>query len=143
MSTLKSLWLTCFTEKLLLLPYSFLSKEMVNKYQMKTIIKNYKKILITIMPILPHIASECLQNIDKNIDLNWPNYEEKFIKNDSNIIVIQINGKKRGLINAKPNLNEEDLIKNINIDKNLSKYLIGKKIKKKIFIKNKLINLII
>ena len=123
--------------------YSFLSKEIHNKYQKKTIIENYRKILITIVPILPHISSECLYNIDKKIDLNWPNYKEELIKNDSNIIVIQVNGKKRGLINAEPDLSEEDLMKIINVDKNLSKYLIEKKIKKKIFIKNKLINLII
>ena len=39
------------------------------------------------------------------------------------LIVIQINGKKRGLVNAKLDLLEEDIMKLINKDKNINKYL--------------------
>ncbi len=123
--------------------HSFLIKEMENKYQKKIILENYKKILITIMPILPHFSNECFDSIAKDDKIIWPTYDEKLIKDEKNIIVIQINGKKRGLINVKKNLNEDELINLINKDKNLLKYLLDKKIKKKIYIKNKLMNLII
>ncbi|MDA9663041.1 leucine--tRNA ligase [bacterium] len=123
--------------------YSFLIKEIENKYQKKIILENYKKILITIMPILPHLSNECFDSIAKNDKIIWPSYDEKLIKDEKNIIVIQINGKKRGLISVKQDLNENELINLINKDKNLLKYLLDKKIKKKIYIKNKLMNLII
>ena len=58
-------------------------------------------------------------------------------------IVIQINGKKRGLINTEPDISEDDLIKLINRDKSINKYIEGKNIKKKIYIKNKILNIII
>ena len=51
--------------------------------------------------------------------------------------------KKRALISAKPNLNENDLIIMINKNKNLKKYFIDKEIKRKIYIKDKLINIIV
>ena len=57
--------------------------------------------------------------------------------------VIQVNGKKRGLIKANRDINEEEVLKQIQNDFTLSKYITDKKIKKKIFIKNKIINLII
>ena len=60
-----------------------------------------------------------------------------------NLVRIQINGRKRGLVNAKLDLLEEDLMKLVNDDKNINKYLIDKEIKKKIYIKNKLMNIII
>ena len=57
-------------------------------------------------------------------------------------IVIQINGKKRSIINANMDIQKETLINLIKKDHNLSKFLNGDIIKC-IFIKNKLINLII
>ena len=115
--------------------HSFLSKEISKGYQKQTIVENYKKILITMMPILPHLSNEAFQSIIKNGEIIWPSVEEKHTKEDSNIIVIQINGKKRGLVNTKPNLKEEDLMVLINKDQNLTKYLLDKKIKKRFILK--------
>tara|TARA_B100001057_G_C22115986_1_gene668918 strand:- start:19 stop:531 length:513 start_codon:yes stop_codon:yes gene_type:complete len=123
--------------------HSFLIKEVNKGYKKKTIIENYKKILITINPIIPHMSNECLEIIKENNEIDWPDYDEKFLEKKSNIIVVQINGKKRGLINAKANTSEAEIIKLINKDKNIKKYLINGNIKKQIYIKNKLINIII
>ena len=56
--------------------------------------------------------------------------------------VIQINGKKRGIIEAKRDILEEELIKILVKENSINKYLIEKEIKKKIFVPNKLINII-
>ena len=58
-------------------------------------------------------------------------------------IVVQINGKKRELINTSPNMSEENLFELINKNQALNKYLHNQKIKRKIYIKDKLINIII
>ena len=57
--------------------------------------------------------------------------------------MIQFNGKKRGNLITKININEKDLLKEIMDDSNLNKYLKNKKIKKSFFVKNKLINILI
>jgi len=124
--------------------YSFVSKEIIKGYKKETILENYKKILITMMPILPHISNECFENINNKKDkINWPTYDEKQIKENLTIIVIQINGKKRGLINTKLDLPEDELLKLVKKDKSINKYLSNKEIRKKIYIKNKLMNIII
>jgi len=46
--------------------YSFLIKELNKGFKKKTILENYKKILITINPIIPHLSTECLKIIDEN-----------------------------------------------------------------------------
>ena len=53
------------------------------------------------------------------------------------------NGKKRGLIIAKRDLTEEKLIRLINEETEIQKFINDQKIKKQIFVPNKLINLII
>jgi len=51
--------------------------------------------------------------------------------------------KKEVWLTPKLDLLEDDIMKLIKDDKNLNKYLVDKEIKKKIYIKNKLINIII
>jgi len=123
--------------------YSFLIKEINKGFKKETILENYKKILITINPIVPHLSNECLKTINGSNEIIWPAYDEKLIKESSNLVVIQINGKKRGLISIEPDLGEEELMKLINKDEKIAKYLIGNDIKKKIYIKNILINIIV
>ena len=121
---------------------SFLNKIIDKGYSNRTIVENYKKILITIMPILPHLSNECLNSIGGEEKINWPNFDEKQIEENTSIIVIQINGKKRGLLKAEKNLDEENLFELIKKDQKIMKHLLDKTIKKKIYIKNKILNII-
>ena len=123
--------------------YSFLIKEIKNKYTKKTLINNYKKILITLIPIVPHFAYEILEKTNQNKEIIWPSYDESLLVEKVITFVIQINGKKRGLIETNRDTNETDLMNLIMNNSSLEKYLKNKNIKKKIFIKNKLINIII
>ncbi len=122
--------------------YSFLNKQINSKYKKTTLINNYKKILISMMPVIPHLSSECLNLINIK-DINWPKYDNNLIREQIANIVVQINGKKRGLLKTEIDISENDLLNIINNDEKISKYVDGKEIKKKIYIKNKLINIIL
>ena len=122
--------------------YSFFIKEIENEYTLDTLKKNYKKILITIMPIVPHFSSECLKLLDTSENLKWPKFDEAILVENFVNLVIQINGKKRGLLKIKKNISEDEVLMNIKKEKNISKYLEDQNIKKKIFIPNRLINII-
>ena len=123
--------------------YNQLLSEIDNNYTSKTLIENYKKILIVMMPIIPHFANECFENIGENENVSWPQIDEKLLIKDSAIYVIQINGKKRTVLQEKKNITEDELIVQLKNIKELDKYLKGKKIKKKIFVPNKLLNIIV
>ena len=122
--------------------HNFFSKELKNNYRKETLIDNFSKILITMIPIIPHFASESLKLLNVT-SLNWPDYDEKLLIEEIISFVIQINGKTRGIIETHRDVTDDVLIEKIMQTKNLSKYLENKEIKKKIFIPNKLINLII
>ena len=123
--------------------HSEITTALKNKYSSKTIIGNYKKILICMMPVIPHFANECLSLLEKNIQIEWPKIDESLLKDEKINFVIQINGKKRGLITTNRNISENDLIKLINDNVELKKYVENQEFKKKIFIPNKLINIIL
>ena len=57
--------------------------------------------------------------------------------------VIQIDGKKRTIVKAEKNLNEENILNIAKNEKLLDKYLKNKSIKKIIFVKNRLINILL
>jgi leucyl-tRNA synthetase len=123
--------------------YAQLTKKIENNYSKDSLIKNYYKILIVMMPVIPHFVSESLELLKLNLKVEWPVVQKELLINEKIKYVIQINGKKRGLINANHSILEEDLIKLVKNDENINKYLDNKNIKKKIFVPNKLINIIV
>ena len=123
--------------------YSVLSKEIENEYTKQTIEENYRKILIAVLPIIPHFSNECLSLLGTGDNIKWPSYDKIIIEEDFINIVVQINGKKRGLIKTKKNIEENKVLENIRKEKNIMKYLENLEIKKKIYIPNKLINIIV
>ncbi len=123
--------------------YSFFNKEIDKGYTKETIIENYSKILITMLPIIPHFASECLETNNFELNKKWPEYNKELLIDDDVNIVVQINGKKRGLLNVKRDIPENELLIKIKKNQNIDKYLNNKKEKKIIFIKNKIINIIV
>ncbi len=122
--------------------YSFLYKQIEKSYTKNTLIENYEKILITMTPIIPHFSNECLNMISAK-EFKWPKYDESMLKENIINIVIQINGKKRGIIETKRDISEKNLFELIFKDEKKNKYVEKKKIIKKIFIPNKLMNIII
>jgi leucyl-tRNA synthetase len=122
--------------------YAFLIKEIKNGYTQNSITENYKKILITMLPIVPHFTLECFEKNQIKGDKLWPSYDEDLLIEDNVKFVIQINGKKRGLIETKNQTSEKELFEKILKDKSIVKYIENQEIKKKIFVPNKLLNII-
>ena len=124
--------------------YNFLTKEIKKEIASSRLLENYLKIIKIMTPIIPHFSSECLENLNYNAkEISWPIINEKYLEKDEVNIVVQFNGKKRCLIVVKKNIKENMIIEKIKNDLTAQKYLNNQKIKKTVYIKNKLINLII
>ena len=126
---------------------NILSKILHDKNEDKIYLQRlFAKFLTLICPFIPHIASECLEKINTGSiahDQKWPEHDEKLIKESKINIVIQINGKKRAMIEVKTNEKEEKIIKECLQLTNVKKFINDKVILKKIYIKNKLVNLVV
>ena len=123
--------------------YSYYKKIIEKEKNFKNLKKNFQKILLIMIPVTPHLANECLERLNYDLNISWPGIEQKYLQQDCNDIVIQINGKKRGIISVEKNLQEKDIIKQIKNEKLIDKYLNDGKLIKTIYVKNRLINYIV
>tara|TARA_B110000971_G_scaffold119793_1_gene122625 strand:- start:1498 stop:4044 length:2547 start_codon:yes stop_codon:yes gene_type:complete len=122
--------------------YNFFNKELNNPINSLELLENYKKILYLMSPIIPHFTSECLEDLDIKDPLIWPKSEQINYASEKINFVIQINGKKRAIIEVKNDIDENILMQIINEHEKINKYFVSLKITRKIFVKNKLINFI-
>ena len=121
---------------------SFFNLMLKNEQNYKNLVTEYSKFLVSILPVVPHFSSECLEELNiKNF--TWPKIEEKFLIEETINVVVQINGKKRGVINVEKDISEETLVKQLIAGKTFDKFLKENTIKKQFYVKNRLINFLI
>ena len=123
--------------------YNFLSKLKIDEINNSILLENYIKILTVLSPVIPHFASECISEIQKKDGVSWPIANKKILGSKTHKIVIQINGKKRGILSSDKIMDEYQLIDVIKLDKEYINYFKDKTIIKTIYDKDRLINLIL
>ena len=110
-------------------------------------IKNYELFLKLLSPFAPHLAEELWLNVLKNkksVHLeSWPEYDPKLIVEDVVKLVVQVNGKTRDVIEVPVGLYETAAREMALASEKVKRHIIGKEIKKFIYVKDRLINLVI
>ncbi len=108
---------------------------------------NALKILIRIIePMVPHLAEECWAMTGSHsslIDEPWPIVNELFLEKNDSVVVIQINGKRRGEIVIKRNATEEEVKNEIKSIKNINDALTKKNILRSVYVPNKILNIVL
>ena len=122
--------------------YNFLIKEIEKPINKNILIENYKNILTLMNPIIPHFSNECLNDISKE-SIKWPQVSKNELIEDNINFVLQINGKKRAILNVKKDLDEKSLLIEFNKNPETRRFLKNQEIKKTIFVSNRLINIIL
>ena len=80
---------------------------------------------------------------DPLIYASWPNYDENILERKEIEIIIQINGKLRGKLNIDVDSKQKELESMVMSNDKIIKFLDGKSVKKFIYVKGKLINVVI
>ena len=124
--------------------YNFYNTLNIEKNEeIENLAENFIKILKIMYPVLPHLASEALMMFKEKHISDWPEVDEEMIKKKETNIVIQMNGKKRGVETFDIDFSKEELVENILTKATYKKYFENNRIIKSIYVKNKLINFII
>lgn len=122
-------------------------------YQQKSVSKQALEVLALLLaPFAPHLAEELWSTLNpKPYTLDpgysvhrerWPKYDPKLAKEEKVTIVIQVNGKLRDKIEAESGTLKEEVLKLAKASPKVQRHLSGKKIKKTIFVKDRLLNFV-
>ncbi len=107
----------------------------------------FNAVVIMLYPITPHICFklyEALGNKGKiDVDAKWPVADKDALKALDSLIVVQVNGKVRTRLTVSPDALEDEVKELALKDENLIKYLDGKEIKKLIYVKGRLLNIVV
>jgi leucyl-tRNA synthetase len=103
-----------------------------------------KTFLHLMNPLAPHITEEIneLLGYSRIASSKWPSYNKKLIEEEKCTIAVQFNGKTRGTIKVNSSSNEENIYDSILNDDLLAKYLNNVTIIRKIYIPNRIINIL-
>jgi len=121
--------------------------KLLNELESHEISKDeYETLLKLLAPFAPHLAEELWQNVLKNkksIHLErWPEYDDKLLSEEKIKLVIQVNGRVRDTLEVKKGLSEEEAKRLALASENVKRHLIGE-VKKVIYVKDRIINLVI
>ncbi|MCF7835077.1 GxxExxY protein [Candidatus Gracilibacteria bacterium] len=108
--------------------------------------KTFETLVILVSPFAPHTAEELREQIGNEYSIftkaKWPKYEEKYLVSNEINLAVQINGKMRGTIQVKKDIDQNQALELIKSNPKLSGYLTGEP-KKIIYVQGKIINIIL
>ena len=121
--------------------YNLVNDHLINnKSSGKVLQKEWEKIIMLLLPLIPHLAHECCEKINKSF--YWPDFNKSLLEDEDCKIVVQVNGKKRGIFTMPINSAENLVIEKAKTIDNVLKHVENTKIIKNIYLKNKLVNFI-
>ena len=112
----------------------------------------YEKFLQLLSPFAPHITEELWSDLVSDPDSGrrtsihlseWPKWDKELIKDDEIKIAVQVNGKVRAEMMIQTDEEEEEVKSKATKNEAVSKHLLGKEIKRVIYIKNRLVNIVV
>lgn len=117
-----------------------------NDNDKKAFADSLNKLITILSPFTPHVTEE-LNELAENktfiAQSKWPTYNEKYTISEEIVIVVQINGKVRANFNFPRDIEENAVLDTVLNDSKVQSYINEKEIVKKIFIKNKLVSLVV
>jgi leucyl-tRNA synthetase len=112
--------------------------------------KDAEIFLKILAPFCPHIAEEIFSKIQDTrkkkqtiFNEKWPSYDKKLVKKETFELVIQVNGKVRGKVEVPSDISQGEAEKLALSDDRIKKWVGDKKPKVVIFVKGRLINIVI
>ena len=103
-------------------------------------------LIILLAPYAPHISEELWHQLGHTtsiLEANFPMFDEKYVKESSKAYPVAINGKTRTELTIDLNATQKDVEELVLADSTVQRWLEGKPPKKVIYVKNKMINVVV
>ena len=102
---------------------------------------------ILLNPFAPHVTEEVWEacSLGEGIvaEQSWPEYDESKCVEDTIEIAVQVNGRIKAKINIAPDAEQGDVLTQAKADENVAKAVEGKNIVKEIYVKGRIVNIVV
>ncbi len=101
---------------------------------------------VCIAPLAPHLAEECWQALghrESVFDSSWPAVDERYLVDDTVVIVLQINGKVRERVSIPQGASEDDVARVASEHAGFQSALGGRTVVKQVYVPGKLFNVVV
>jgi len=101
---------------------------------------------IMLAPLAPHIAEECWARLGHEASVfgaAWPPFDEALAAEAEIELVVQVNGKVRGRMRVPRGIPEQDAVQRALAEEGVRRFTEGKKIRKRIYVPDRLVNLVV
>lgn len=108
--------------------------------------KVFEVFCLLLSPFAPHLCEELWERLGHQDSISkqaWPQFIEEYTHRPTVEYVVQINGKVRAKINIEAGLTTEELEPLVLAEPNVRRWVEGKEMVKKIFVPDKLVNLVL
>ncbi|MFC1721408.1 leucine--tRNA ligase [Patescibacteria group bacterium] len=105
-----------------------------------------EKFLLIFAPFAPHICEELWEQLGHKTSIfkeAWPKFDPDLVIEDTFELVVQVNGKVRGRLEAAQDISQDEAIKQAKASEKVKKWLEGKEIVKKIYVPGRLVNFVV
>ena len=106
----------------------------------------YEPLVVMLAPFAPHIAEELWHVLGHDTtvcDAQWPTWNEDYLKESLVKYAVSFNGKARYTIEVPADADEEEVKRLALADAGAERWLAGKEPRKVIFVKGKLVNIVV
>jgi leucyl-tRNA synthetase len=111
-----------------------------------TVSKNQFGLFLKLLaPFAPHLSEELWRTLGNKNSIHlesWPKYDSKLLIEDFVDLVVQVNGKFRAVVSARRGMGQSEAEKLVLNDPKVRRVLEGSKLRKVIFIRDRLINFV-
>ncbi|MEW6531146.1 MAG: leucine--tRNA ligase [Thermodesulfobacteriota bacterium] len=101
---------------------------------------------VLLSPFVPHVAEELWEALGGDpgmVRITWPAFDPEFLTEDEMLIVVQVNGKKRGEIRVPVDAAEGLVREKSLAEPNVLKFVEGKTLRKAVYVPGRIMNLVV
>ncbi len=105
-----------------------------------------ESLLQILAPFAPHITEELWSQLGHEDTIHvdhWPEWDEKYFIASTMKLPVQVNGKVRAMLEVSADVSEEEILAKAKTHEKVAPYLDGKELRNAIYVKNRIVNLVV
>lgn len=108
--------------------------------------EDFQDLLKILAPFAPHLSEELWFELGNTESIHlqaWPEFNEELLVSETTDIVVQVNGKVRAKLEINNDESQEEVERKVLEHEDVQKWIEGKEVKKVIYIKNKIVSIVV